>query len=401
MSASPTVNGLRLLAATITEPLVGAWIADIQHDGTEALEGVVTISLDGETWIGTARSSKPEAGRVKSRIVGGSDGLAVELAARSYRHNGLTLGDVLGDLLREAGETLSSTADAPNTAIALWVRAIGTAGDAIKAVAAKSGQSWRILRDGTLWIGTEAWAEYVPAKDPIEIDTDWSDGNVELRDAAGYRPGYAYQGHEIRQSVHDYQGSGTRTTLSSESSSGTFDRILNIVRREVDYRAVWPGTVKAQNADGTLLVLCDDTRISGTGIDGVPIAPGLPGVTLEVPTDARCYLEFAGGDPSRPRVCGWDHATTLKLAKLTAATSIELSTALVKLAAASDWVALASKVGSELSKVQSELSSIATALTTHVHAGVTTGPGVTGVAAPVYVPAYVPASTAATAVKAS
>lgn len=53
-----------------------------------------------------------------------------------------------------------------------------------------------------------------------------------------------------------------------------------------------------------------------------------------------------------------------------------------------DFVALANLVSSQL-------SSIATALTTHVHAGVTPGPSLTGVAAPV----YVPGSVASTVVK--
>lgn len=46
------------------------------------------------------------------------------------------------------------------------------------------------------------------------------------------------------------------------------------------------------------------------------------------------------------------------------------------------FVALAQLVASELSKIQ-------TALNTHVHSGVTTGPGTSGTAAPVYIPAAV------------
>lgn len=312
---SPTVNGLRLLAASITETLVGAWIADIEHDGTEALSGAVTIILDGETWRGTATSSKPEAGRVKSRIVGGAAGLSTELPAKSYSSpsGALTLATVLADVLRESGETLSSSASAPTTALANWVRSIGTAAAALKAIAEKSGQTWRVMRDGTLWIGSETWPAWAPVTPPIEIDTDWSDGNVELRDAITIRPGLTYQDHQIQQVVHEYRGGGTKTTASKEAASGALDKLLGAVRREVDYRTVWPGKVTRQNSDGTVEVVCDDARISGSGIDRVPLAPGIPGATITVPADARGCLFFAGGDPSRPRFSDWDYATAVTL----------------------------------------------------------------------------------------
>jgi hypothetical protein len=384
MSApSPTVNGLRLLSARITEPAIGAWTADIEHDGTEALSGAVKIALDGETWSGTAATSKVEAGRVKSRIVGGANGLGVELQARSYSHpsGSLTLATPFADILREAGETASSTAETPTTAVANWVRGLGTAAAALKAIASKSGRSWRVLRDGTVWFGVETWPEHVPLVPPIEIDTDWSDGNVELRDAASFSPGVTYQGHRIQQVVHEYRGSGTSTTLSTESSSGTFDRILDAVRREVDYRTVWPGRVTKQHTDHTLEVVCDDPRISGSGIDRVPIAPGLPGILVEVPLGARCFVEFAGGDPARPRVCGWDHETALTLITVGGT--------------GADFVALAGLVKSQLDNIKAEFDLLKTAYNAHVHP---TGVGPSGPTTP-YAVTYAAAAVAATKLK--
>lgn len=387
---SPTVNGLRLLVARITEPRIGAWTADIEHDGSEALSGTVKLSLDGETWTGTvdtlpdgAAASKVEAGRVKSRIVGGGGGLSKELPARSYSNpsGALTLATILTDILREAGETLSSTAETPGTALTNWVRGVGTAAAALKAVTAKAGLSWRILRDGTLWVGTETWPEHVPPAQPIEIDTDWSDGNVELRDAASFRPGITYQAHQIQQVVHEYRGSATTTTLSTQSSSGTFDRILDAVRREVDYRTIWPGRVTRQNADGTIEIVCDDERISGSGIDRVPIAAGLPGARFEVPENARCYLEFAGGDPARPRIGGWDHQTLLTLLTIGGA--------------GAQFVALANLVLEQLNAIKTEFDTHKTAYNAHTHP---TGVGPSGTTVP-YSVGYSPSSVAATKLK--
>jgi hypothetical protein len=62
-------------------------------------------------------------------------------------------------------------------------------------------------------------------------------------------------------------------------------------------------------------------------------------------------------------------------------TTIEVTTA-GAIASLGGFVALANLVSTELTKIQ-------TALNTHVHSGVTTGPGTSGTAAPVYVPGVV------------
>jgi hypothetical protein len=76
-----------------------------------------------------------------------------------------------------------------------------------------------------------------------------------------------------------------------------------LARARVDYMARYEAKVVQQNADGTLELQPDDARFPG--MSNVRIYCGMPGVTVKVAAGARCLLEFAGGDPSRPIVTGW------------------------------------------------------------------------------------------------
>lgn len=90
--------------------------------------------------------------------------------------------------------------------------------------------------------------------------------------------------------------------------------ILSIVRAEMaplPYFARYECRVVVQNADGTLELMPDDPKIPG--LSGVRIYSGIPGVTVTVSPGARCLLEFAGGDPSRPIVTGWEPGDAVTL----------------------------------------------------------------------------------------
>lgn len=111
-------------------------------------------------------------------------------------------------------------------------------------------------------------------------------------------------------------------------------------------------------------------------VSGSPVAGACPFGTLANitlwPGPSGCYalpavgslvlVEFHEGNPAKPSVCGLDP---------------NVPPTEIVLGAGQDPIALSALVSGELTK-------IATALVTHVHAGVTTGPGTSGVAAPVY-----------------
>ena len=116
-------------------------------------------------------------------------------------------------------------------------------------------------------------------------------------------------------------------------------------------------------------------------ISGIPVDPTCPhgqlaNITLwpgpdggyAVPTPGSLILvEFHDGNPEKPAVCGLDPSVPPVL------TTLGFGVQPIALA---PLVAL-------------QLENIATALATHVHSGVTTGPGTSGTASPVYTPAPV------------
>jgi hypothetical protein len=130
-----------------------------------------------------------------------------------------------------------------------------------------------------------------------------------------------------------------------------------------DYRGVWEYFVQSTNGTACDLAPTDPT-ISLPVLRNVPMRAGLPGTIGTPAIGSKVYVTFANGDPSKPFVVGYDDSPPHS----------------ITLAQGGHGVAFADAVLTELGK-------IATALTTHVHAGVTTGGGTSGTAASTYTPA--------------
>jgi hypothetical protein len=79
---------------------------------------------------------------------------------------------------------------------------------------------------------------------------------------------------------------------------------LDIVGPRIDFLAWYPCKVVSQNSDGTLELQPDDSRLPG--YSKVPIRYGVPGITATVSNGARALLTFAGADPQKPIVVGWE-----------------------------------------------------------------------------------------------
>jgi hypothetical protein len=78
------------------------------------------------------------------------------------------------------------------------------------------------------------------------------------------------------------------------------------VGQRLDYQALYPCTVVAQDGLGLLDLLPDDARIRGTGFQGIPILSGVAGMISTVPAGSRVLLGFRGGDPQRPFAAMWE-----------------------------------------------------------------------------------------------
>ena len=157
-----TLNSAPVLAATITMPGVGLWVASVEVATTTAPTGRVAITPEtGAAWSGTVLEGGVHGQTWRGRIVGGAGGLRDELPATSYRV--ATLQDVLADVLRESGETLASGTSLAAWAVALYVRQRRTAARTVADVARAAGVPWRVTRAGDVRVVDEAWAAYALA----------------------------------------------------------------------------------------------------------------------------------------------------------------------------------------------------------------------------------------------
>lgn len=154
-----TINGsATILRATVHLPLSGVWSTELDVDTDEDITGACTLEADGSTWLsGTVTEGAVSHGLWRGRIVGGAAGLRGTLPPKAYRD--ATLADVLGDALSESGEALSGTSSGLTNAIRLWHRTEGAAARTVAAVAAAAGYGWRVLGDGSVWLGAESWPD--------------------------------------------------------------------------------------------------------------------------------------------------------------------------------------------------------------------------------------------------
>jgi hypothetical protein len=151
-----------------------AWWAWLELDTDTAPSGQVTIAAAGGlSLVGTVQQPTGvflDAAHV--RIVGGAGGLSKTISPAAYEN--ALLGDPLRSILNAVGERLAASSSSAALSVLLrkWTLTATTASRAIDelcfAASSATGQQigWRVLADGTVWIGSESW----PAQDLADDD---------------------------------------------------------------------------------------------------------------------------------------------------------------------------------------------------------------------------------------
>lgn len=337
-----TVNGFDAIETRITTPRIGAWHVDVlvagdAPDPAPQLAGAATISVnDGALALkGTVMRSGVFADTSHVRIVAGAGGLG--LSAKPKHYFGTSVRIVLGDLLSNAGEKLSSTADQSVLAIGLdaWTTGAVPVGTAISLLlaAAAPGLVWRMLPDGTLWVGRESWPDAGVDSDVYRIFEDAGETNS-MRigvDAPLQLVGTVFESRQVSatEAVVGQVGAGVEMLVWFEDGApGTTDRLRKafaaLAQRaaarqdRVDYGRMYPAKIVSQSLsiDGTMTVDVEPDQISGRSLlpdmARVPLWLGLPGASVDATTGGRVMIGWMGGDPARPFAASVD---SLNLAK--------------------------------------------------------------------------------------
>lgn len=157
------IAGLDVVSAQVCRPRVGVWHATamLDSDAPLALGAAATLALGSASLQGTIVRSGAPYGACSVRVVGGAGGLPQLATPKFYR--GVQARAVVTDLLAAAGEKLSPTADAAALGVVLtsWTTVAQPTGAALSSLCMSLGDgvAWRVLEDGSVWIGTETWPD--------------------------------------------------------------------------------------------------------------------------------------------------------------------------------------------------------------------------------------------------
>lgn len=330
--AEITLNGLRVTSVSLAIPRIGAWTADVAVDTPDAITGAAVLAIDGASWFGEVVRGGVYAGSWHGRIMGGS-ALLERLPATALR--GATLALVLGEVLRVTGLSLASTSGALDAAAPRWHVREAPAAHVVGDVARAAGYAWRMLADGSLWLGVETWPTVTPAAPVDVIDEAPAVGRLVLAgDVLRALPGVTLslpRRDPVRVGYVELRGTpdelravvltereGDPAAASGGRLLAAFEAIVARIMRRVDCHARYDARVVAQRADGTLDVVPDDARVPSA--QAVPYR-SLPGVAYEVPAGARALLGYVNGDPARPFVDLFEQGSSVTRIKLGGGTS--------------------------------------------------------------------------------
>jgi hypothetical protein len=201
---------------TVLLPRTGIWLANLHVDARDAIPDRVTLDLGAVEMPATVAKSELIGGVTELRLVGGAGGLG-ETARPKHYHQPLVR-HPLSDLLRDSGETLSATSTPAvlTKALEAWTTLALSTGAILAALCAVAGGdvNWRILADGTLWIGTEAWPD--SGVDARSIDSDGANATSLVgTDIPGLWPGTLLAGRKVDYVRHDLDADRT-TVLFAE-----------------------------------------------------------------------------------------------------------------------------------------------------------------------------------------
>lgn len=156
--------GADVLRARIHVPERGTWWAPLALDTATAPSGSVTLAAAGGLSLkGFVAVAGVFCDVAELQLVGGAGGLGKLVSPASYQN--ALLRDPLGAILKDAGESLSATTSANVLAVELrgWTVVAQDAAAAIDALCAAASKvlgnsiTWRVLSDGTIWLGEESW----------------------------------------------------------------------------------------------------------------------------------------------------------------------------------------------------------------------------------------------------
>ena len=196
---------------TVELPRTGIWIADVKMIGQDipAVGDPVDATLGPVVMAGTVAVAELVNGIVELRLVGGAGGLG-NVARPKHYHQPL-VHHILTDLMRDAGEALSTvcTPAILTKPLEAWTTLGLPTGTLLAALCSVLGCNWRVMSDGTVWIGIEPWPDCMAAFRSLETDGA-NAAQVVGTDGPAIWPGTLLGGRKVDFVTHDLDRNRTR-----------------------------------------------------------------------------------------------------------------------------------------------------------------------------------------------
>jgi hypothetical protein len=214
MDAYCTVNGQAVLEARIGLPRVGVWSLDAVLDAGSDVSGAVEVKYGSTTLKGTVVRTGKRDDSCRIRVVGGAAGFTKTVPAKSYLN--LPMRIPLVDVLTAAGEQLAATADPAllQSFVGRWSRVETIAAFALRSLLEGRDVAWRILPDGTVWIGAESWPVVTLEHELLDEDAITGRVTIYAEDPAVF-PGQTFLDRQVSYVEHWF-GEVLRTEVRFE-----------------------------------------------------------------------------------------------------------------------------------------------------------------------------------------
>lgn len=308
------VNEKPIVECHLIIPKIGAWMANdvlVDSDDSFNVGDSVTMNFLDTTFKGTILDTGIYRGFQRCTIIGGSGKLPDYLESASY--NSVPLGQVVRDIARKTDHQVSTKADqnVMNSNLAGWTILKMQASLALEKALQVTDSIWRILPDGTLWVGGESYTPLNP--DDFTIierfpeEARWNVYNEEYL----IQPLTSFLGNEIQQVEYFINNNDlTMYIYFTENFADSIDNLTN-QNDNILYNTIYRCAVVNQKSNGLLDLTPNPTNdIIKNGFTDVPIIYPFPGMKIEVPNGAICFVQFANGDPQYPRVFAWEDQTS-------------------------------------------------------------------------------------------
>jgi len=174
---------------------------------------------------------------------------------------------------------------------------------------------WRILSDGTLWIGSETWD--LSSQEFQILNKDPVNGSADIGSEAPFVvPGIELDGiGKINRVEHHIMPNTFRSRVwtNIDTERGLQSAISTIAKQAIpgiDYFALYDANVNSQSTDKTTVdVTPGDPRLPG--MQRVPLRHGVPGLSAQVVPGSKLRIGWDRGNPQLPFAALWDGGETV------------------------------------------------------------------------------------------